>query len=234
MNSTITAMRNSSSFHSSSKNSRQTFQKFDGDSYNAMYAADYNLNPDQKRDTLRGYSKAIGKSEHIDPYQNLKGFVLRILKAGWLEKSSYIVFRTNTFNPNESEILVEVTPYGYNLHGHAKFNFELINKLDEIYLLRSNGGDYIEVLKKYQQTPTVRTNEKSLFSFEQVFKNEEELKQHCVKLLNDYKFPRLRVEGFFKSYRMKFEKALENPAGKDISNSLSEELSKKFRVNSSK
>lgn len=205
---------------------------FRGDSFNAMYLVDYKLKANQKRDDLRGYSKSVGKPECIDPYRNLQGFVSRILKAGYLDKSDFIQFRTNTFNPSESEVLVEITEFGYELHGAARLNFELQNRLEEFFLLRANGGDTKEVLEKYRQIPKVK--EKDLFSFDQVFRNEEELVNHCKRLINEFRFPRLRVEGFYKTYRLKFANALDNPAGKEVANSIAEELAKNFRVNRNK
>lgn len=205
---------------------------FSGDSFNAMYLVDYKLKSNQKRSDLRGYSKSIGKPECIDPYKNLQGFVSRILKAGYLEKSNFIQFRTNTLNPSESEVLVELTEFGYELHGAARLNFQLQNTLDEFFLILRTGGDTKAVLEKYRQIPKVK--EKDLFSFDQVFRNEEELINHCKRLLHEFRFPRLRVEAYYKSYRMKFPNALDNPAGKDITNAMAEELAKNFRVNRTK
>lgn len=194
-------------------------QKLQGDRINARFLVDIDFNSNQKATHMRGYSKFVGKPEAIDPARSLHGFVSRLISNGYLDRSYFMEFRTNTLEGGE--LLLQLTPSNYELFGAAKFYLPLEVTLNQVFTLRKNGGDYLEILQEYRQQP--KTKEKDLFSFQQgKFKNEQELRAHCQKLFHQLKFPLPRVEGFFNEYRKHFDNdtPYENPVVTNLANNF--------------
>lgn len=194
-----------------------------GDNVFATWKATYYMTEENAVKEMKGYSKFLGQTENSDPASSLLGYIGRLISNGYLEKTYYMEFYTNAFyNDRRQELVVELTPDGYTLHGIATAYYPLKKMLDDAYARKRAGHDYKDVVAQYKQAPkSNKEEEQKLFSFAPGrFKTEKEFSDYCKWLQEEKGFPRGRCVGFFQAYRQTFSalKEVEIPGVQELAN----------------
>ncbi|WP_420153683.1 hypothetical protein [Siphonobacter sp.] len=199
-------------------------RKPQGDSIYAVWKATYYMTEGNAVKEMKGYSKFTGQTENSDPASSLLGFVSRLISNGYLEKTYYMEFYTNAFySDRRQELVVELTPDNYELHGIAQAYYPLKKILDDVYAMKKNKLAYKDIAAQYKQGPKAakKAEDEKLFKFDPGrFKSEKEFGDYCQWLQDVKGYPRGRCVGFFQAYRKTFVslKEADLPLVQDLAN----------------
>ena len=169
-----------------------------GDRQYATYRHEILL-ANQKVGTFTGYSKFKGNDEANDKAKLLLDYISRIVRNGYLLKSYEISFYTNkNFGNDYDDLLVQLYPHTFEVHGAAKLNIGLTHFLKTLYeTIKAHGAAAATEQSKSMVTYTKKPSIDQLFRFDKDrFPNHEALAAFCKQCIAEGQ-NRNRVEGYY-------------------------------------